>query len=200
MTSCAFPAATYSRRVVRRLAPALMLGFFVLASTAHAQPNHGKLVVNRAGKGEIDLSSGSASFKLFDLVLIPSDQSDGINPAKETVTIGIAEERFLIPAGKLKASRNGKNFHYVAETDRGVQLFDLRKRSDQSFRVNLKLAGVDLSSLVITTPPICLPFAVIIGNDDGFSGVSFDLPNPYPSRRLSIPGFCTDETSWPWTS
>jgi len=183
----------------RYLLGALALGV-ILANAAQAQTQltHGKLRVNHAGRGTIDLSSGSASFKLTGLDLIPDATSDGINPATETVTIGISEERFLIPAGQLKTSRNGKRFRYKAKTDRGVQLLDMRKRPDGSFRVSLKLAGVDLSSLVISQPPICLPFAVIIGNDDGFSGVSFDLPNPYPSRRLSIPGFCTDAASWPW--
>jgi hypothetical protein len=167
-------------------------------ANAQTELKHGKLRVNHAGRGTIDRSSGSASFKLTGLDLLPADDSDGINPATETVTIGISEERFLIPAGQLKVSRNGKRFRYKAKTDRGVQLLDMRKRPDGSFRVSLKLAGVDLSSLVVSQPPLCLPFAVIIGNDDGFSGVSFDLPNPYPSPRLSIPGFCTDAASWPW--
>ena len=41
--------------------------------------------------------------------LMPAHDSDGINPATETITIGLTEERFLIPAGQLKASRNGSN-------------------------------------------------------------------------------------------
>jgi hypothetical protein len=64
--------------------------------------------------------------------------------------------------------------------------------------VIFKIVGADLSGLIIGDPPLCLPFAVIIGNDDGFSGVSFDRPKPYPSRLLTIPGFCTSETEWPW--
>jgi hypothetical protein len=184
-----------ARRVLLAFALAVL---FMGPARAQTELKHGKLVVNHAGRGTIDLSSGSASFKLTGLDLMPAHDSDGINPATETITIGITEERFLIPAGQLKASRNGKRFRYKAQTDRGVQFLDLRKRPDGSFRVGLKLAGVDLSSLVISQPPLCLPFAVIIGNDDGFSGISFDLPNPYPSRRLSIPGFCTDAASWPW--
>jgi len=185
--------------MARRLLVAFVVSV-IFASAAHAQTQltHGKLRVNHAGRGTIDLSSGSASFKLTDLDLLPDGASDGINPATETVTIGISEERFLIPAGQLKVSHKGKRFRYKAQTDRGVQLLDMRKRPDGTFRISLKLAGVDLSSLVIATPPLCLPFAVIIGNDDGFSGISFDLPNPYPSRRLSIPGFCDNAASWPW--
>ena len=183
--------------MLRGLVLATLLGL-VFAGAAEAQLHHGQLRVNHAGRGQIDLSTGTASFKLTALDLLPSDQSDGIDPAHETVTIGISEERFLIPAGQLKVSHGGKRFHYQAKTDRGVQLLDMRKRPDGSYRVSLKLAGVDLSRLVTVTPPLCLPFAVIIGNDDGFSGVSFDLPKPFPSRRLSIPGFCTDAAEWPW--
>lgn len=192
------------RRVGSMVRALLLVGALACALTSVAEAQeltHGKLRVNRPGRGKIDLTTGSATFRLNALDLLPSDQSDGINPGTETITIGISEERFLIPAGHLKVSRNGKRFRYKEpKADRGIQLFEMKKRPDQTFRVNLKLVGVDLSSLVTTNPPLCLPFAIIVGNDDGFTGISFDLPNPYPSRRLSIPGFCTDEASWPWTS
>ena len=69
------------------------------------------------------------------------------------------------------------------------------------YRLSMKLAGVDLSSLVVAEPPnLCLSFAIIIGDDDGFQSVTFELPKPYPSTRLSIPGFCSGSTTWPWVS
>lgn len=173
----------------------------VLDTSAWAQElTHGKLRVVRAAKGQINLTSGQASFKIRNWEVILDDESDGVDPANEPLTIGIAEERFLIPAGELRASRNGKRFRYKTVTDRGVQQLKLVRLSQDTLRINVKLAGVDLSSLTsgLIDPPVCLPFAIIIGNDDGFSGVSFDRPKPFPSKLLTIPGFCTDNTEWPW--
>ena len=159
---------------------------------------HGKLRVARAAKGQINLTSGQAGFKIRNWEVLLADGSNGVNPADEPLTIGIAEERFLIPAGELRASRNGKRFRYKTVTDRGIQQLKLILTPQGPIKVTMKLAGVDLSSLIIGDPPLCLPFAIIIGDDDGFSGVSFDRPRPYPSQLLTIPGFCTDNAEWPW--
>ncbi len=170
-----------------------------LVGTASAQPtHHGDLRVVRAGKGKLDLSSGQATFAFRGWELVPSSDSDGINPATEPISIGVAEERFLIPAGQLRVSKNGKRFRYSAPTARGVEKLLLVKLPTGAYRVTLKLSGVDLSTLLAQEPPVCLSFAVIIGNDDGFTGVSFDRPKPYPSKLLTLPGFCTSNTSWPW--
>jgi hypothetical protein len=170
------------------------------ASTAWAQEtiNNGQLRVTRAAKGKIDLDTGQASFKIRGWEVLLDDDTDGVDPANEPLTIGLSEERFLIPAGKLQASRNGRRYRYKANVDRGVQSLTLVMTPGGPIRVTMKLAGVDLSSLLIADPPLCLPFAVIIGNDDGFSGVSFDRPKPFPSKLLTIPGFCVDVADWPW--
>ena len=160
--------------------------------------NKGKLRVTRAGKGQIDLTSGMATFSLKGWQLLPATGSDGIEPGTEPVSIGIAEEKFIIPAGQLKVSRRGTRFRYAAHDDRGVQRLTLVRLGDGSFKVSLRIAGVDLSTLIVTDPPACLPFAVIVGNDDGFTGVSFDRPKPFPSKLLTIPGFCDSTTNWPW--
>ena len=74
-----------------------------------------------------------------------------------------------------------------------------KARTRDSLQAFEKLTHVvDGQRRIIGDPPLCLPFAVIIGDDDGFSGVSFDRPKPYPSRLLTIPGFCKDTTEWPW--
>jgi len=180
----------------------LVIGLLVASSgSAYAQVanKHGQLTVLRPGRGTIDPNSGNAAFKFRGWQLIPAVDSDGISPGTEPIEIGIAEERFLIPVGLLKVSKNGKRFSYRAKTDRGIRNFLLKLRPDGTYRVSLSLSGVDLSALVIKDPPLCLPFAIIIGNDDGFSGVSFDRPRPFPSRLLTLPGFCTDEQTWPWT-
>jgi len=170
-----------------------------LAVPAEAQVAHlGKLRVARAGKGRIDLTSGQATFSFRGWEILPAADSDGIDPATEPVTVAIAEEKFIIPAGQLKASRSGRRFRYKSRDARGVQLLTLVHTSAGTWRVGLRIGGVDLSSLVVSDPPVCLSFAVIIGNDDGFSGVSFDRPKPFPSKLLTIPGFCTSNTDWPW--
>jgi len=125
-------------------------------------------------------------------------ESDGIDPANELVTVGVSDEKFLIPVGSMKASRNGKRFVYRNKSGRGVELLKLVLTPLGTYKVTLRLAGVDLSTLVITDPPVCLGFAVIVGDDDGFTGVSFDRPKPFPSKRLTLPGFCDETTDWPW--
>jgi hypothetical protein len=185
--------------MMRALAVGIALSCALAAPVAAQQLTHGKLRVARAAKGQIDPNSGRASFTVRSWELLLADESNGIDPAHEPLTIGIAEERFLIPAGELRASRNGKRFRYKAKgIDRGVQQLKLVLTAAGPIRVSFKITGVDLTSLVIADPPVCLPFAVIIGDDDGFSGVSFDRPRPYPSKLLTIPGFCVDTAEWPW--
>jgi hypothetical protein len=172
----------------------------VAPSLARAQVlTHGQLSVARAARGTIDLDSGNATFKVKNWGLVLANESDGVKPADEPFTIGIAEERFLLPAGQLKASKNGKRFRYRDKSvDRGIQDLKIVMTAGGPIRVSFKVVGADLSGLIIGDPPLCLPFAIIIGNDDGFSGVSFDRPKPYPSRLLTIPGSCKDTTEWPW--
>jgi hypothetical protein len=180
----------------------LMFGLaLALPSIARSQTSlvHGQLSVTRAARGTIDLDSGNAAFKVKNWEMLLADASNGVNPASEPFTIGIAEERFLIPAGRLKASKNGKRFTYRDKSiSRGIQQLKIVRTAAGPIKVSFKIVGADLSGLIIGDPPLCLPFAVIIGDDDGFSGVSFDRPKPYPSRLLTIPGFCKDTTEWPW--
>ena len=183
-----------------RLLLLLTVAFTMLGPIiAHGAPIfHGQLRVARAGKGRLNLDSGQASFRVRDWELLPSEDSNGIDPANETIVIGIAEEQFVLPAGMIRSSRNGKRFLYKDKTDRGIGRLELRRTPTGSFKASMTLNGVDLSVLVIADPPLCLSFALIVGDDDGFTGVSFDRPKPYPSKRLTIPGFCTENSEWPW--
>ena len=190
-----------STSMLRPMMLGLVVAFALAApSPARAQSSlkHGQLSVARAARGTIDLDSGNASFKVKNWGLVLASDSDGVNPADEPFTIAIGEERILLPAGELRASKNGKRFRYASRDDRGFQQVKLVRMPDGIIRVSFKLAGVNLSGLIIGDPPLCLPFAVIIGDDDGFSGVSFDRPKPYPSRLLTIPGSCKDTAEWPW--
>ena len=184
--------------VMIRTAGALALACALVAPAFAAPIYHGQLRVVRAGRGQINLDTGQAGFKVRAWEFLPSDDSNGMDPAAEPITIGIADEKFLIPAGQLRASKNGKRYRYKSQTERGVQLLKIARTSAGTLKVTLKMAGVDLSTLVITDPPVCLSFAVIVGDDDGFSGVSFDRPKPFPSKLLTLPGFCNEVSDWPW--
>lgn len=192
------PARTVGAAMIRLLVTSVALTFALAEPVPAQQLAHGKLVVTRAGKGRIDLASGQAAFWFQGWELLPGADSNGIDPAAEPFAIGIAEEKFIIPAGQLKASRSGKHFRYTAHTDRGVERVSLARTPTGSFKVSLRIAGVDLSTLVVSDPPLCLSFAVIVGDDDGFSGVTFDRPKPFPSKLLTLPGFCTSNPDWPW--
>jgi hypothetical protein len=160
---------------------------------------HGKLRLDRPARGTIDLNTGQAAFTVKKWVFLPAADSDGIDPVTEQVTIGVADEKFVLPIGSMKVSRNGKKFSYRSPTDRGVQALKLVLDANGDYKVKLlKVAGVDLSTLVISDPPICLGVALIIGNDDGFSGVWFDRPKPFPSKLLALTGFCDATSDWPW--
>ena len=90
--------------------------------------------------------------------------------------IAIGEsERLVIPVGEVKASRSGKKFTYRNPTvPRGIRMFQMRRLKDDSngiqrYRVRFSLVGIDLSGLLIEFP-LCKSLAVIVGDDDGFSG------------------------------
>lgn len=189
-----------SERTLSAMLRVLVALVLTVAASAHAQTqiDPGILRIVRAGRGTINLDSGQASFKVVGWEIVPPSDTKGMDPATQPVTIAIGDaERFLVPTGSIKAIAHGKRYVYRAKTDRGVQLLKLAWTPAKTLKMTLKIAGVDLSQLVIADPPVCVSMAVIIGDDDGFSGVSFDRPKPFPSRLLTIPGFCTPQ-DWPW--
>jgi hypothetical protein len=193
---------TLSRRMGRTIA-LLALAAALVAAPSGADPKyHGQLRVDHSARGNIDLTTGKATFTIKNWALLLAPDSNGIDPLHELITVFVDNDGpFPIEIGQVHASRNGRRFTYKGQTDRGVQAFTLVKTRSGAYRLNLKLAGVDLSSLVVAEPPnLCLNFAIIIGDDDGFQDVTFELPKPYPSTRLSIPGFCSGSTTWPWVS
>lgn len=181
-----------------------MLALLVVAglggpALADTLPHIGALRIDRPGKGRIDLNTGQASFTIKKWLWLVAADTDGVDPTTEQVTIGVSDEKFVLPIGSMKVSRNGRKFTYRENTDRGVQALKLVRDGNGDYQIKiLKVAGVDLSTLVISDPPICLGVAVIVGNDDGFSGVYFDRPKPFPSKLLTLPGFCDATTDWPW--
>ena len=175
-----------------------LVGLLVTVSVAAAQVpvHHGLLRIAKASRGRIDLNTGEATFAVPGWEFLISADSDGIDPANERVLIAVAEEQFLLPAGSLRASRNGKKYTYRGTT--GIRFLKIVRVSDSSLRIKAKLSDVNLARVVLSDEAQCLPFAVIIGNDDGFDGVFFDRPKPFPSRRLAVLSRCDAADEWPW--
>lgn len=166
---------------------------------------HGVLSV-RPASGGIDRSVGSGSLvvKKWDFTLAPD--SNGIAPDREPTIIALGEtERLVIPAGQMIPRAGGKRFAYrnpkVGRDDRGVRSIDvirLKSGADGAprYRIKFTIHGIDLSRLLIEYP-VCSPLAVIVGDDDGFSGVELDRPG-IRSSRVRVLGACTDVGDWPW--
>ena len=79
---------------------------------------------------------------------------------------------------------------------RAIMYFRLTPQVDGTYVVRFKIRGLDLSRLLVEDP-VCTPFAVIIGDDDGFSGVAITSPS-FQSPRVAIPSDCDIGDDWPW--
>jgi hypothetical protein len=163
---------------------------------------HGKLDVHPA-VGRIDRKTGMGTLRVRGWRLIPSAPpelpSNGIFPAQEPVVVAIGANSFRLPAGSLKSSHRGRKFAYRAPRDLGppaIRMLRIGRRSDGSWSVSFTLTGVDLSGLIVADP-ICLPMAVIVGDDDGFSGVDLTSPR-FSSPRVALPRGCNAAGDWPW--
>ncbi len=146
---------------------------------------HGTLSV-LGGSGRLDARIGTGLLKVKRWVFNQSRDSDGMAPGSEPIVIGIGEtNRLVIPAGQLRQSRNGKRFTYRNPgATQGVRSFAMRRLKNAPdgtvrYRVALTVVGVDLSRLVVESPT-CTPLAVVVGDDDGFSGVDTRAPG-HPS-------------------
>ncbi len=113
----AFPALR------RPLRAGVALAALVLAAQAHPQTpvHHGVLGV-RPAAGRIDRTTGESSLDVRRWRFTPAPDSDGLDPAHEAVLVAIGDaDRFVVPAGALRASRNGRVFTYRRATTRGVR-------------------------------------------------------------------------------
>lgn len=158
---------------------------------------HGILEVRRS-RGLIHPQTGSAKLKVSGWTLRTSGDSNGVSPDREPILIAIGEQTFRLQSGDLKASARGRRFSYRApsEVRRGVRSLRMRARRDGSYRLTLKLFDLDLSRLILNSPS-CVPMAIIIGDDDGFSGAIFDRRS-VANSRLTVVGPCTPEEDWEW--
>jgi hypothetical protein len=193
--------------MMRALLIATLAAVVAFGSTsAHAQGEplyHGTLTI-RPARGGIDKSSGIGSLRVnnWDLLLISA--SNGIAPDREPVMVAIGEtERLVIPAGEMRASRNGKTFTFRNPRvgERGIRFLQMRQLRDNGgalarYRVRFSLVGIDLSGLLIEFP-LCKSLAIIVGDDDGFEGVDLDRPGGFSKSKVRVLGSCQAQ-EWPW--
>jgi hypothetical protein len=190
-----------SLRAVVPLLVGLLTGL-VAPSGAVAPVFHGQLDIKPA-LGSINPTYGIASLRVKNWKLILTLNSNGIYPTREGVIIAIGSaEQLVIPASGIRASRNGRRFTFRdPKASRGVRTFQLRQYSNcpgkACYHLAFTLVGIDLSTLVLSYP-FCSPMAVLVGDDDGFSGVEFDRPEGFSGSRVKIDGTCTPSTGWPW--
>ena len=187
---------------------AALLAFPLAAGAQGAPVYHGNLKVLPANglfqKSTMD-TSGIASLRVRNWILNLVKGSNGIAPDKEPIIIAVGDtEKLVIPAGQVKASKSGKRFVYRSPTTtRGVRLLRIWRLKDDGdgtarYRLSFTLK-LDLS-FILSEYPLCSPMAVIIGDDDGFSGVELDRPGGFSSTRVRVDGACNNVADWPWVS
>jgi hypothetical protein len=180
------------------LAAAVLAALLPLTATAGTTPVfHGALRVRQA-RGVIDQTTGLASLKVTRWRFVPIEGSNGIAFDQEPVLLTISENElkneYRLEPGALHATRNGRRFVYTnRKAQRGIRMLRIDARPDGTYQVAFALRDVNLSRLV-TQDPVCLPFALIVGDDDGFVGLSFQSKF---TRRLRVTGTCLVE-DWPW--
>ena len=187
-----------------RVAIALLLLAGGRTASAQVDPTalpvyHGFLSVRRAG-GTIDRSTGTGTLHVPRwTLLLATEVTNGIVPDQQDLVVAMADENFTLPAGSLKPSRKGKVFTFKAApgtVQRGIRNLRLWLRSDGSYGIRFTVAGVELSRLK-NENGYCVPFAIIIGDDDFFDGVFFASPSFF-SRRVVLTGCQVDSSDWPW--
>ena len=185
------------------LAAALGVGSEACAEVASAAiPRfHGRLRLAR-GAGRLDRQSGAARFTVRHWRMVLADGSNGIFPGEEPVVIAFGTDQFRLEPGALSAGRRGRfRFRAPKVPDaRGILALDLRRLAATVYDVSFTVADVQLFPLT-ENAPVCMPAAVIVGDDDGFSGVDFDRPG-FPERltsRVVVRRRPCDATAWPWT-
>ncbi len=184
---------------------AAVLGVIGAAAVASAQapggvrPIYHGLLDIVAAHGRFDVDTGDASLRVRRWRFLPSPSSDGIFPDREPVLIALGDNSFLLPAGSVERSRNGRVFRFRAMVDAApqpIRMFRLVARRDGSYSVSFTLVDLVLTGLLFQDP-ICLPMAVIVGDDDGFSGADLTR-RTFSSPHLRLAGACSVGSTWPW--
>jgi hypothetical protein len=167
---------------------------------------HGLLDITPAGHGVIDRTNGDATLTVHGWRYIVADDTNGLRPESERliIAIGSGQNDLYLPPGALRPDRKARVFRYRAprdahdampQADPRIRFFRMARRSDGTYRVSFRVRGVELSSLNFNDP-VCVPLAVIVGDDDGFATGDASSPT-FNSRRVTLSsGIC--KAGWPW--
>jgi hypothetical protein len=157
-------------------------------------------------KGKIDRPTGVGSLKIGHARLLLSPTSDGVFPDREPILVALGDNVFTLPTGMLKASPSGKVLSYRAPQNDpgGILAFRIWQiagpgaagASRGAYGIRFTLRGLNIPRLDVQDP-LCLPMAIIVGDDDGFSGVVLTSPS-FQSRNFSIPRDCDAGNTWKW--
>ena len=166
-------------------------------STSATPVHHGRLHIVPA-VGTLDKATGTGTLRVRGWRLVLAEGSNGIFPGQEPVVVALGEESYRLEAGSLTPSRNGKVFLYRAPPDGGPRAFTffrITRQSRRTYGVSFTLTGIDMSMLILYNP-VCQPLAVIVGDDDGFTGADLKT-RPAFSTHVTVPHRCSTNT-WPW--
>ena len=198
------PVARTLRTIVpmaKRLLAALALAALlpVAARAQVAEPvHHGCLFVRFAG-GPFDPRTGVATLKVPGWRFTSAPGSDGIFPATEPILVFLAENDYSLDPGALHASRSGKVFSYRAPKGTAppaIKRLRIKQKKDGSFTARFQLTGLVLEQ-IINADGLCLPMALIVGDDDFFSGVRLIRPGSLETvKRFEVQSSCVPN-DWP---
>jgi len=162
---------------------------------------HGQLAIG-AARTTIDDASGNVVMTVRNFLFRPDLSSNGMFPAEEPITIGLGIDSLVLPAGALVPNKKGTKFTYRSPggRERDIVFFRMSLTPSGDWKVKFKVIGMSLSQLTIVSP-MCESLAVIVGDDDAFSGVTLarktNLFGEFVGKRVKLQGACTPE-DWPW--
>jgi hypothetical protein len=147
-------------------------------------PANGKLDRNRARGYPATLKVRQWSFQ-------PAPDSNGVDPGSEAIVVHVGEREWTVPTGELVASKRGAVWTYKRRgggTNAGIQRLQIRRESDQTFAIRFVVGGID-GSVLDVQDPACVPFVLIIGDDDAATGINLSSPT-FSSSKLRVREIC----------
>ncbi len=162
---------------------------------------HGTLVL-RPAAGAFNRRTGEATLRASAWHLKLADGSPGIDPATQQVMVSIGSNNLRVPLGDVRVRRHGTVFVYrrPPTPTPGVVFLRMRRVTPVRWEVAFRLRGLDLSALVLESEA-CVPMAIIVGDNDGFSGVRLVRPGgarAFRSRTVALTNDCAISNDWPW--
>jgi prolipoprotein diacylglyceryltransferase len=182
--------------VPRRMRPAALP--LLLLALAAAQPAIAldaqfiSTLAVRPARGRLDIATGQMTLEVRRWHWVPAAGSDGIDPAGELITLMLGSDTILLPAGAVTEPRPGRYAYRDRSATHGFTQLRMKRGSNGSWLVSFRVAGMDQIQLV-SQFALCVPLALVIGNDAGVSGVDLDRPRGAESPRVKLRGFCQIE-------